>query len=154
VIRAVLVALDESVRAPGVFRAAVEVASRFSATVYPMRAIAVPVEFERADGLLYEHLSRVATQDIERLMTAGFAIRIAPPIVRVGEPSGVILQVSEELDVDLVVLGSHGYRALDGVLGTTAGRVANQSTRNVLVVHEDLSGAVERLLVRAGEAAN
>ena len=38
--------------------------------------------------------------------------------------------------MDLIVLGSHGYGTLDMLLGTTAGRVANIATRNVLVVHE------------------
>jgi nucleotide-binding universal stress UspA family protein len=37
-------------------------------------------------------------------------------------------------DVDLIVIGSHGYGALDHVLGTTAAKVVNHADRSVLVV--------------------
>jgi len=53
----------------------------------------------------------------------------------------MILAQAEKLEVDLIVLGSHGYRGWDRVLGTTAATIANRSTRNVLVVH---AGAVTR----------
>jgi nucleotide-binding universal stress UspA family protein len=68
-------------------------------------------------------------------------LRVAPPSVRAGEPWRVILEVSADLEVDLVVVGSHGYGTLDRILGTTAGRVANLATRNVLVVHERPQGS-------------
>jgi nucleotide-binding universal stress UspA family protein len=44
--------------------------------------------------------------------------------------------VSDELDVDLIVLGSHGYYGMDRILGTTAANVANLAHRGVLVVRE------------------
>lgn len=47
----------------------------------------------------------------------------------------LILEKAENLGVDLIVIGSHGYRGWDHVLGTTAASIANRSTRNVLVVH-------------------
>ncbi len=140
-IRTILVALDESTRAPGVFRAAAEIGARFMARVRPLRAIALPAEFppaaagSRSDPLL-EHLSKRAVRDLERLTAGAFSVGVEPPIVRVGDPSRLILEVSEELDVDLIVVGSHGYGALDRILGTTAARVANQAMRSVLVVHE------------------
>jgi nucleotide-binding universal stress UspA family protein len=62
-------------------------------------------------------------------------IRVARPIVRFGQPWRLILALSDEMDADLIIVGSHGYHGLDRILGTTAARVANVSHRDVLVVH-------------------
>ena len=57
-------------------------------------------------------------------------------LVRIGAPWSAICQAARENDVDLVVIGSHGYDALDHVLGTTAAKVVNHSDRSVLVVRD------------------
>jgi nucleotide-binding universal stress UspA family protein len=49
-------------------------------------------------------------------------------------PRDDICRTARELDVDLIVIGPHGYRGLDRVLGTTAAKVVNHAARNVLVV--------------------
>ena len=59
-------------------------------------------------------------------------VRVEP----VTEPWIGILAAADAVDAALIVLGSHGYHGWDRVLGTTAGKVANSSHRNVLVVHE------------------
>ena len=145
----VLVALDGSPRAPGVFDAAAEIAARFGATLFPFRALFVPPEFpaaaagSRADALP-PHLTKVALDDLLRLAgrPAFPGVRTASPTVRFGTPWRLIIEVSEELDVDLIVLGSHGYHGLDRILGTTAASVANHAHRHVFVVHD----RAERLL--------
>ena len=63
------------------------------------------------------------------------ALALETPIVRTGDPWRVILEVGDELDVDLIVIGSHGYKGIDRLLGTTAANVVNMARRNVLVVH-------------------
>ncbi len=55
-------------------------------------------------------------------------------LVRVGTPWGAICRAGKEHDVDLIVVGSHGYDAIDHVLGTTAAKVVNHADRSVLVV--------------------
>jgi nucleotide-binding universal stress UspA family protein len=143
VIRRILVALDGSTRAPGVFDAAAEMAVRFGATLRPFRAIFVPPEFppaaagSRADPLpsrlvqqAYDELARISQRASLRV------VRLEAPTVRMGEPWRLIIEVSEDIDADLIVLGSHGYHGLDLILGTTASRVANVAKRDVLVVHE------------------
>lgn len=139
----ILVALDGSSRAPGVLAAAVDIASRFGATLHPLRAIFVPPEFPaagagtRADPLP-AYLIAAARDEVGRLVATFPSGRftIASPLVLVGKPSRLIIDAAEDLDVDLIVIGSHGYQGLDRILGTTAGRVANLAQRNVLVVHE------------------
>ena len=145
----VLVALDGSPRAPGVFDAAAEIAARFGATLFPLRALFIPPEFpaaaagSRADALP-NHMSKVAIDDLLRLAErpAPLGVRIAPPTVRVGTPWRLIIEVSDELDVDLIVMGSHGYQVLDRILGTTAARVVNLAQRHVYVVHDRSNGAL------------
>jgi nucleotide-binding universal stress UspA family protein len=56
-------------------------------------------------------------------------------VIRFGVPWRKILDAADELDVDLIVMGSHGYGGFDRLLGTTAAQVANRARRNVLVVH-------------------
>jgi universal stress protein F len=146
-----LVALDGSVRAPSVFDAAVEVAARFGAGLQPFRAIFVPPEFPAAAAgsqrdPLPEHLSKAALDELVRLVARAPDLAIAKPIVRVGQPWRLILEVADEIDADLIVLGSHGYQGWDRILGTTAGRVANLARRNVLVVHDRADRDLDRSL--------
>ena len=54
---------------------------------------------------------------------------------------------AREEDVDLIVLGSHGFDVLDRIVGTIAAKVVNHADRAVLVVRSP-----ERL-TRSREAA-
>jgi len=139
-IRTLLVALDGSPRAPGVFAAAAEIARRFQAELVLLRVIFIPAEFPPAGHMthldpLREQMIREAEGALGDFASTAPDVMVMPPLVRHGQPWKVILDVSDELDVDLIVMGSHGYHGLDRVLGTTAGKVANLARRNVMVVH-------------------
>lgn len=141
-INRILVALDGSDRAAGVFGAAADMAAHFRATLRPFRAVVVPPEFPAAAAgsrpdPLASHLLETAEAELAELVNGAPAgVIVEPPLVRVGQPWRLILTVAEEIDADLIVVGSHGYHGLDRILGTTAARVANVSSRNVLVVHD------------------
>jgi len=138
----VLVAVDASPRAPHVVGAAAEIAARFGATLTLFRALSIPPDFPPAahvgsSDALPAFLAKEALAGLDALIaTLPAGVLAAAPIVRVGQSWRAILQVADELDVDLIVIGSHGYYGLDRVLGTTAGKVANLARRNVLVVHD------------------
>jgi universal stress protein F len=138
----VLVALDASPRAPNVLAASAEIASRFGATLTLFRALSIPPDFPPAAHVgPSDALPAFMTKEAEAGLQAMLAtlppdVRVEPPIVRIGQSWRAILQVADELDVDLIVVGSHGYYGLDRILGTTAGKVANLARRNVLVVHD------------------
>ena len=139
-IGSILVALDDSLRAPGVLEAAAEIARNFDAELVPVRVIFVPQEFPPSGHVAHsdplpEHMAQEARARLRELTAALTDVKLLAPIVRHGEPWRAILNVAVELDVDLIVLGSHGYRGLDRLLGTTAGKVASHADRNVLVVH-------------------
>jgi universal stress protein F len=136
----ILVALDGSPRAPLVFEAASEIAARFGAKVVLFRAIAIPPEYPPAAAtehkdLLPQHLTEVARTEMQALAARAPSLAIELRIEPAVQAWRAILRAGDELDVDLIVLGSHGYHGLDRLLGTTAGKVANLAHRNVLVVH-------------------
>lgn len=140
-IQKILVALDGSLRAPAVFDAAAEIAERFGATLAVLRVIDVPPEFPAAAAgslrdALPELLTRVALTELDFIVLRNPRVTRELPLVRAGTPWRVILEVGDQLAVDLIVVGSHGYHGIDRVLGTTASRVADRATRSVMVVHE------------------
>ena len=56
-------------------------------------------------------------------------------ILRDGPPARVLLDVADELDADLIVVGSRGAGQAElFALGDTSARLAHQSTRPVLIV--------------------
>ena len=124
-IQSILVCLDGSPRAPLVFDMAAEIAVSFGAT---LRILRVATDAPESS---IEELARMAERAPRAL--------VAPPMVREGLlPWRGILASSDELDVDLIVLGSHGYRRAADVLGTTAMRVVSLARRPVLVVRDRL----------------
>jgi nucleotide-binding universal stress UspA family protein len=45
-----------------------------------------------------------------------------------------VCKEAHQEDVDLIMVGSHGYSGVDRLLGTTAAKVVNHADRSVLVV--------------------
>jgi nucleotide-binding universal stress UspA family protein len=145
----ILTALDASERAAGVFRVALQLARMSGARLYVMRAVMIPPEFpaaaagSAADPLIIQMVTK-ATNELTRLIAASAgSVPMDPPTVKVGVPWKAILELAEEEEVDLIVIGSHGYHGWDRILGTTAAKVANSATRNVFVVHEQSLGPSE-----------
>ncbi|HEX7672050.1 MAG TPA: universal stress protein, partial [Polyangiaceae bacterium] len=118
-LRRILVALDASERASGVLESAVELAQTTQATLFLLRVIAVPPEFPAAaTGNAPDRLpAYLAANAMQALLLLGegamHGTKIGAPIVGVGDPWRVILDTAEERDVDLIVLGSHGYSGWD-----------------------------------------
>jgi nucleotide-binding universal stress UspA family protein len=155
VIRRILVALDGSPRAPGVMAAAIEIGKRFGATLIPFRAIQIPPEVPPAAHVpqsdpLAQHMEHAAIDEILPLLE-GLDVVWEVPVIGHGQPWRAILAAAEEENVDLIVLGSHGYHGLDRVLGTTAGKVANLARRSVLIVHNRLDPPNSDALLSSGD---
>jgi nucleotide-binding universal stress UspA family protein len=70
--------------------------------------------------------------------------------VTIGAPWQAICDAARDENVDLIVIGSHGYSAVDRLLGTTAAKVVNHADRSVLVVRRvscsDAPGALASAL--------
>lgn len=134
----ILVGLDASQRATQVLRQATELAHLTGAKLVLLRAVGVPVELPmEAYRLSPSSLSEVLEQEAEKGLAA-LATDVPKEIidsirVGVGTPWQVICDAAKELDVDLILIGSHGFGVLDRVVGTTAARVVNHADRSVLV---------------------
>lgn len=140
----ILVALDTSKRSGDVLATALTLAREHEGQVTLLRAVTVPPDLPSEafsvtpDGLV-DVLRRHALEDLQVVATAIPKELVAGFDVVVGSPWQSICEEAKRLDVDLVVLGSHGYGALDRLLGTTAAKVVNHCDRSVLVVRDPAS---------------
>jgi universal stress protein F len=138
----ILVALDGSPRAPAVLAAAAKLAETADATLL-FRAVGIPPDLphevlELTDKRLEDVLLANAKADLVRTAKELPAARIEKIVATFATPWDGICRAAREHAVDLIVIGSHGYGALDRLLGTTAAKVVNHADRNVLVVRAPL----------------
>ncbi len=136
----VLVALDTSARAPAVFRMGVQLAKPFGAKLVLFRAIVIPAEFPPKAAVYHpDALGPKMLADGESALRALAASASVDAVVRVtasAEPWRAIIDEADLQAADVIVVGSHGYDALDRILGTNAARVADRAHCLVVVVHE------------------
>lgn len=134
-----LVCLDGSSRARGVLNAAVDLALETGAKLHLFRSVGlspeVPVEAystspNRLAGVLVERSKR-ELEDLSKELPEQIVDGVSS---RIGSPWQSICDVARELHVQMIIVGSHGFDALDRLLGTTAARVVNHADRPVLVV--------------------
>lgn len=135
----ILVALDSSPAAAVVLPHAVALARAFGAELVLLRAVGLPTELPpealsmEPDGVT-GLLQSVAERELSRLAAAVPEDVPSTREVRIGTPWQVICQAAEEYDVELIVLGAHGHRLLDRVLGTTTSRVVSHTERSMHIV--------------------
>jgi len=140
----ILVALDGSPRAPIVLAAAQRLAELTNAQLMLYRAIGaspdIPLELVvQANYKLEDVLIRNAYESLSRLAEGLPQGMVEQLITELATPWDGVCRTARERDVDLIVIGSHGYRGLaDHLLGTVAGKVVNHADRNVLVVRTAL----------------
>ena len=88
------------------------------------------VEPERREMNDHEAVARLLTSVKERFEQSGVACE---PIEREGKPAFVICDVADELNVDVIVMGTRGVN-LEAESGSTAARVIQLASCPVLVV--------------------
>jgi universal stress protein F len=141
----ILAALDDSDRSEHVLAAAVSLARTYKVPLILCRVIALPTAAISPDGLptgvdLQTDLERKARADLD-----AFLPKVPPDVetrvvTLLDVPWQGICEAAVKEDVGVMVIGSHGYRALDRILGTTAAKVVNHADRAVLVVRGEWLG--------------
>ena len=135
----ILVGLDGSPREKGVLQEAITQAERFDARLIPFRAVALPTELpaealsvtpDALGGLLVD----TARRQLQRLVEASPLRYFEPVHVQLGVPWRAICEAARRDEVDLVVIGSHGYGGVDRLLGTTAAKVVDHAPCSVLII--------------------
>jgi universal stress protein F len=135
----ILVGLDSSQRARVVLDAAIDLARRTGAKLRLFRAVGLPPEMPSTmwampPNQMLETLLAASRRELDE-----YAATVPPELLdgattHIGVAWDAICAAARELDVDLVVIGSHGYSVLDRIIGTTAAKVVNHTDRSVLVV--------------------
>ena len=135
----ILVAIDGSERQRGVLDAAIGLAQKTRAKLVLFRSVGIPRE-------LPEHALGKTPDEVVRLLEdraraeLGEQVRLIDPDlvggvrIAIGVAWQAINLAARDEDADVIVIGSHGYGAVDRVLGTTAAKVVNHADRSVLVV--------------------
>lgn len=89
-----------------------------------------------ANDLAIKDIAEKRTKEVaEEARTAGCEIEV---VVRVGEPGPTIVEIAEEVEADLLVIGTRGLTGVRHVLlGSTAESVVRRAPMPVLTVHPD-----------------
>jgi nucleotide-binding universal stress UspA family protein len=137
----ILVALDGSIRAGGVFDAAATLARALQARLVLYRALVIPPDYSpagvtRGHDDLPVYLEKEAHAEFLALQSHAPDVACDIRIEESDQPWRSILAAGEAVKASLIVLGSHGYHGWDRMLGTTAGKVANRARRNVMIIHD------------------
>ncbi|MBN9163910.1 MAG: universal stress protein, partial [Myxococcales bacterium] len=120
-----LVGVDGSPRERQVLAAAVDMARRVGARLVVLRAARISTELppeaylmaEDDVNAVLERRAKVAVDDAVKGVPPHLVERVR---VEVDEPWRAICRAAVEDDVDLIVIGAHGYGMVDRLLGTTA----------------------------------
>lgn len=139
----ILVGLDGSPRAAKVLEAAAHFAWLAGGTLVLYRAVTVSPDLPRevlveSDRRLEDVLLTNARDDLSRMAAHLRPELVEKTVTAFAVPWDGICRAARECEADLIVIGSHGYGAIDRILGTTAGKVVNHTDRNVLVVRNSL----------------
>jgi nucleotide-binding universal stress UspA family protein len=140
-ISTILVALDGSTRASGVFDAAATLARALQAKLVLYRALVMPPDYSpagvtRGPDELPAYLEKEAHAEFLALQLRAPEVACDIRIEESDQPWRSILAAGEAVNARLIVLGSHGFHGWDRMLGTTAGKVANRALRNVMIIHD------------------
>jgi nucleotide-binding universal stress UspA family protein len=132
----IVVGLDGSAHQDNVLRGALEFPEGRLTLV---RAVSLPVElppkvFAVAPSEVAPIIEEAAKSDLARMAKTVPAERLEAVLVELGTPWRTLTEVAKRVAADLIVVGSHGYGALDHLLGTTAAKVVNHAPCSVLVV--------------------
>jgi nucleotide-binding universal stress UspA family protein len=104
---------------------------------------------EQGSAEVDDHVSRaqgLLGDAIKRMGLDGVAVNT---LIRQGDTKTTVLKVADELDADLIVMGSRGMNRLQAILSNSASQYVFQlSTRPMLLVRDDLYiRAINRVMV-------
>ena len=135
----ILVATDASEYSRQAFKRALEIARKFQSEVEVLFVMYKPLVYD-ADLLDGEVIPPFQTEQRSEMViestVAGFdtaGVTVIKKIVQ-GKPANMILKEIENENIDLVVMGSHGYGAIAGaILGSVSQRVLHGAKCSVLI---------------------
>jgi nucleotide-binding universal stress UspA family protein len=140
-LRHILVPIDFSEHSEKSLKYAARFAEQFGSRVtllHVIQPVVYPADFGYPATVIDTLDDQVRSQVQVRLETlAEQAVRGAKSIVRVGQPYHEITTAAKDLDVDLIIVTTHGHTGLKhALLGSTAERVVRHAPCPVLTLRE------------------
>ncbi len=104
---------------------------------------------EQGEADLEEHRHKATALIEAAVQRMGLTSGEVTPLIREGDAKQTVLQVAEEINADLIVMGSRGLGRLQSILANSTSQYVFQlSTRPMLLVRDDLYvRAINRVLV-------
>ena len=135
----IVVGIDGSPRARAVLDTAIRLAGALGGKLIVLRAVMQPVEvpveaYIVSPVQLVETLRELAQKELDAVVKTVSGELVEKAEARIGTPWQVICDGASAARADLIVIGTHGYGALDRLIGTTAARVVNHAGCSVFVV--------------------
>jgi len=142
-IRKILVAYDGSEPASRALEIASDIAKRYGAKLYVLHVVPLPEDYlstylyypEMEDQLISK-LIEAGRNLLEKAREAASSLSVdVETVLERGDPGKKIVEKAEQLDVDLIVVGSTGKGQIKKlILGSVSEKVIKLSSRPVLVV--------------------
>ncbi len=134
----ILVAIDLTEEAPQVLEKAARLCEAHGATLLLVHVVE-PVGYAYGGDIpmdlteLQDQLDKAAKVQLTEYGTQ-YQVEPGNQIVTIGRPESEIHRLAKELDIDLILVGSHGRRGFQLLLGSTANGVLHGAICDVLAV--------------------
>jgi nucleotide-binding universal stress UspA family protein len=147
-IKNILVPIDFSDYSKNALRYAVEFAEIFKAKlflVYVIEPMIYPTDFsigQVAIPAVENDLSARAEEELNNLVKTEINGRVESQIIiKSGKPFLEIIETAAELDIDLIIIATHGHTGVEHLLfGSTAEKVVRKAPCPVLTLREPVKG--------------
>jgi nucleotide-binding universal stress UspA family protein len=147
-IKKILVPIDFSEYSKNALKYAQEFSKYFGAEIvliYVVEPMLYPPDFSMgqiAMPTIDIELDKRAKEELEKLAKNEIASDIKTEIIiKTGKPFVEIIQTASDLDVDLIIIATHGHSGVEHILfGSTAEKVVRKAPCPVLTLREPLKG--------------
>lgn len=134
----ILVAVDLTKQSDLVMQTAHSIGQAFGSELYVVHVIE-PVAMAYNDNILFDLSSlekeiETAAKNHLKKLSELYHISEANQYILFGKPATKIHALAEEINADLIVIGTHGRSGIASLLGSTANSVLHGSKCNVLTV--------------------
>lgn len=116
---------------------ALHLAQQFEAQLTIVNAVEPLISYGVAYGIAVGDIEQTLLENAKEAMSSlgrKLGVPESHQIIKIGPAKVVILEEAERLNVDLIVVGSHGRHGVRLLLGSTANSVLHGTKRDVLAV--------------------
>ncbi|RUR12823.1 universal stress protein [Legionella sp. km772] len=116
---------------------AARIAQQFNAKLYLLHVIELPTSYQLAQGLGFTELANPAKDDARTVLSLigeNLNIPASQQFVEIGSVKEIIFNRVQELNCQLIIIGSHSTHGFETLLGSTAHAITNRAPCDVLTL--------------------